>query len=245
MKSIVWVGADGVEWPLSGPGVRGVVLEDGGLGDVVGGFDGDTKAPRGVEFDVDLVFASDTRFGAHGEAWRIFSEFCEGCSAHRAGVFVLVDSERDVVELPCVVSRVPVLARPNLVSGAFRGSFRFWARGGVWLARRHATTSSVTVTNPGDVMVWPKIRWKGAGGQVTAPSGATFTLPPTKDYRIINLDPSSSCEVTDTHGTLDADLWRKLWGVFGEGVPVGEARTYTLPKGAEMMWSVGYFNPWR
>lgn len=244
-KRLVWVGADGVSWHLSGAGVRGVILEDNGFGDAVGGYDGNSKTPKPIEFEMTLAFTSDSKYGHHGEPSRIFNEFCEGCSSRVPGLLVIEDTEREQVSLPCLVTKLPVMARPNMRSGAFRGVFRFSSKGGVWRARRHDNANNVTVTNSGDVMVWPKILWKGAGGKITAPSGASFNLPEAKEWRMLNLDPATSCEVTDLRGILDPSLWKKLWGVFGEGVPVSESRMYQLPAGAELTWELGFFNPWR
>ena len=89
-------------------------------------------------------------------------------------------------------------------------------------------TETVTVTNHGDVNVWPKIRYKGAGGVVTNPSGAKFTLPRAADETIIDLNPQ----------TLRLD------GAFPESVPPGGTGVWVLPAGAQLEWTLGVADPW-
>lgn len=91
-----------------------------------------------------------------------------------------------------------------------------------------AGTGSVTVTNHGDVPVWPKIRYQGAGGAVTNPSGAKFTLPRATAETIIDLDPRML----------------RLDGAFPESVPPGGAGVWVLPAGAQLEWTLGVADPW-
>lgn len=117
--------------------------------------------------------------------------------------------------------------------------------GGLWWLEAQYADNIVTVTNFGDDTVWPEIEWKGAGGKVTLPSGATFALPPTQDARKISLKPRRSRYVVDSDGKHDEALWQKLRGVvLPEGVPVDESRTYEIPPGAVLSWRVGVVNPW-
>lgn len=91
-----------------------------------------------------------------------------------------------------------------------------------------AGTGEVTVTNHGDVSVWPKIRYKGTGGVVTNPSGAKFTLPRAAQETIIDLNPQ----------TLRLD------GAFPESVPPGGTGAWVLPAGAQLEWTLGVADPW-
>ncbi|WP_157108908.1 hypothetical protein [Corynebacterium aquilae] len=116
---------------------------------------------------------------------------------------------------------------------------------GVWWTDEIRGTGQVTVTNVGDVTVKPKIRWSGSGGQVTVPSGATFTLPPTQHARILDFDNKKSYQVTDERGVLDKPLWGRLGEVVKpEVVPVLGRREYRLPPGAELVWQLGVLDPW-
>lgn len=89
-------------------------------------------------------------------------------------------------------------------------------------------TGRVTVTNHGDVSVWPKIRYEGAGGVVTNPSGAKFTLPRATEETIIDLDPRVL----------------RLEGAFPESVPPGATGVWVLPAGAQLEWTLGVADPW-
>lgn len=105
---------------------------------------------------------------------------------------------------------------------------------------------NVTVTNSGDVPAHPKIRWGGAGGEVTLPSGATFTLPQVTAPRSISFDPLEMLAVRDDKGELDRETWLKLRGkALPESVPAGESRKFMIPSGASISWHVGVFDPWR
>lgn len=89
-------------------------------------------------------------------------------------------------------------------------------------------TGTVTVTNHGDVSVWPKIRYRGAGGVVTNPSGAKFTIPRAAEETIIDLNPKVL----------------RLEGAFPENVPPGATGVWVLPSGAQLEWTLGVADPW-
>ena len=114
--------------------------------------------------------------------------------------------------------------------------------GGVWSERLQAMTQSVTVTNYGDVPVWPEIAWSGAGGDVYLPSGASFRLPPVSGEHRVSLARGERGRVYGPAG-FDKDLTRTA-GAVGEATPVGESRVYRVPSGARLEWSVGVLDPW-
>lgn len=117
---------------------------------------------------------------------------------------------------------------------------------GCWWADPLTGTGVVTVTNSGDVPVKAQITWQGAGGEVTLPSGATFHLPPTPQRRTLLLSAAESMAVLTDTGDLDRPLWTQLRSVaVPEGVPPQQARTFTLPTGAQLTWQEGVLNPWR
>lgn len=89
-------------------------------------------------------------------------------------------------------------------------------------------TNTVTVTNHGDVPVWPIIRYEGAGGVVTTPSSATFTLPAMESEAIVDLNPMNL----------------RLDGAFPESVSPGGQGVWKLPAGAQLEWSIGVADPW-
>lgn len=116
---------------------------------------------------------------------------------------------------------------------------------GLWFESRSTTGNKVTVTNNGVCPVWPRIRWKGAGGALTLPSGGALTLPASSTERVLYLDPVESGVVVDTAGSVDERLWASVRSHFvTEPVPVGQTRVYQLPDGARAEWECGYNTPW-
>lgn len=111
---------------------------------------------------------------------------------------------------------------------------------GVWTVPLSGE-GTVTVTNYGDVPIWPEIVWEGAGGDVTLPSGASFTLPAVKEEHRVPLARSNSGRIF-RGDEYDRILTRKA-GVVGESVPRGEERDFTVPPGARLVWEIGVFDP--
>ncbi|HAT1360258.1 MULTISPECIES: hypothetical protein [Corynebacterium] len=105
-----------------------------------------------------------------------------------------------------------------------------------------ASEGSVTVTNYGDVPVWPEIVWDGPGGEVILPSGATFTLPAVDELHRLPLARSNSGRIFNAADEYDRDMSRKV-GAVGEMVPRGKERVYTIPDGARLEWEIGVFDP--
>lgn len=114
---------------------------------------------------------------------------------------------------------------------------------GCWFGSWDTGVNNVTVTNIGDVFIYPKIVWSGAGGSVFMPSGASFTLPATEQTRTLLLDPEESFAILDSEGDPDYPLMKIMGGtVLPEGVPKRKARTYQLPDGAELHWRSGFLD---
>lgn len=114
---------------------------------------------------------------------------------------------------------------------------------GAWLLSVDGQ-DTVTVTNYGDIPVWPKIVWEGAGGQVVLPSGAHFTLPEVDELHELSLSRQNSGFVRDKSGAVDRALTKQV-GAVGECVPRGKERTYQLPDGVRLLWDVGLLDPFR
>lgn len=114
---------------------------------------------------------------------------------------------------------------------------------GVWV-KPMSGMGSVTVTNHGDVPVWPTIAWDGAGGPVILPSGATFALPAVPSPRVVDLTRSSSGVVRDDSGRVDREVTRKLL-MIAECVPVGGTAKFTAPEGATLHWGIGVLDVFR
>lgn len=109
---------------------------------------------------------------------------------------------------------------------------------GVWLSRASAT-NSVSVTNWGDVPVWPEIVWKGNNQSVVLPSGVGFPLPYVMGTHRLPLDRRASGKAVgeESSSVVKTDA-------VGEMVPVGATRQYTVTSGARVEWSVGVLDPW-
>lgn len=115
-------------------------------------------------------------------------------------------------------------------------------RGGVWSRSYQSDKKSVTVTNLGDVPVWPTVEWEGSGGAVTLPSGATLELPAVDRPHFLPLARNKAGKVTSDRG-FEPEVTKKI-GAVGEQVPVGEERTFSLPGGAKLHWREGVLDPW-
>lgn len=109
---------------------------------------------------------------------------------------------------------------------------------GVWLSQASGK-GAVTVTNWGDVPVWPEIVWKGSSQSVVLPSGVRFSLPSVSGEYRLPLDRRASGKATSeaTGKVVKTDA-------VGEMVPVGATRQYTVTSGARVAWAVGVFDPW-
>lgn len=116
---------------------------------------------------------------------------------------------------------------------------------GMWVTGPLTGTGTVTVTNNGDFLTWPRIRWMGAP-TIRLPSGVNVQLPNAASERILSLNPETSHEVTHPGGTVDSDLSDITAQLtLGESVPEGRTRTYVLSDGATLEWTLAYLNPWR
>ncbi len=114
-----------------------------------------------------------------------------------------------------------------------------------WWTDWQSATGTVTVTNWGDLRVWPQIRWNGSPGTVTLPSGAKLSLPRAAEQRVVSLSMSQAGFVTDKDGASDFKLRQQMRGAYPEGIPAGEKRTYQVPQGATFEWQIGVLDPWR
>lgn len=112
------------------------------------------------------------------------------------------------------------------------------ADAGVWLSRASAT-NKVSVTNWGDVPVWPEIVWKGKDQSVVLPSGVGFSLPYVMGTHRLPLDRRASGKAVgeESSSVVKTDA-------VGEMVPVGATRRYTVTGGARVEWAVGVLDPW-
>lgn len=116
---------------------------------------------------------------------------------------------------------------------------------GLWWLPEQSGTGTVTLRNKGDVPVWVRIRWEGAGGAVTLPSGARFALPAVTAPHTLFLSRQHSLVVRDDRGVVDKPLWKQLRSALPEMVMPGKTGRYVLPAGASATWREGVLDPWR
>lgn len=252
---IVYESPFGDVWPLAA-GHRGVFIKENSLDDLCGDSEDVSTSPTGApgqQFDGLNVKAMTGTLGCWVQEWEgdsldeVSANFRSSWSRTQPGTLRAVSHTLGGVftQVRLAKSMPPLPVDLREVDG-YDLQFSVIADSGVWWMNPLTGTGTVTVTNPGDVPVYPRIRWKGAGGKVTLPSGASFTLPAAQESRIVSLDNADSCAVVDEKGVLDRALWRALHPtVMPEGIPVGQSRTYTLPDGSELLWNIGVFDPWK
>lgn len=114
----------------------------------------------------------------------------------------------------------------------------------LWAWDPVSARGSVTVTNPGDVFMWPELMWR-EGGKIILPSGLEYTLPAASSTAWASLNPFTSHEVTVAGAVDDAlsDALEKMH--LGEGVPEGTSRTYTTTGDVSIVWAPQQADPWK
>lgn len=243
----------GLWWDFTRDWVAGI--KAGGIDDLVGSTVDVTAAPLGAPGQLVLSQQGDVTTGSV-----VFH--CRG-DGHRDAGQVAADLRRAFSPLISRRSMLRVESPMGAVDGWVRRNGRMpapvqdpsWDEmvldvqvplvldSGVWLAPVVVDDGSVVVANSGDVPVWVSIRWDGAGGKVTLPSGATFMLPPVAEQRVLHLRKTPT--VLDVAGVRDEALWRQLRPVMPEMVPVGEVREFTVPTGARVEYRLGVLDPWQ
>lgn len=155
-------------------------------------------------------------------------------------------AQADVWELPFRLS-APLATPASIPKAGARIVVNGISPSGVWTKNYSRTLpqgGNVTVTNKGDVPIWPTFEWEGAtGGQITMYSGATFRVQGSIDgkYTLPMVRSNSGRVFRD--GNYDPEATKKT-NLIGECVPVGEMRFYSFDFPATLSWKEGVFNPW-
>ena len=170
------------------------------------------------------------------QAWR---EFRRAWSTRTPGTLELFVDDRQAIPATLQVRLSAPLPFPATVprTGA-RIPVGIIADGGLWNQPEQTGHGTVTITNTGDVTLWPAITAGPTGGTVTLPSGAGFTLQPgnTVDF--------AGGTVTMRASAADTTPPPAPPGAVAEGVPPGQARTYTAAADATITWSMKVLDPW-
>lgn len=251
MVEYVWVSPWGQSWDLS-TGGQGVFIEQGGYEDLPRARvqrRGVEVAGRAGRLPTDLVIpAADGSFtvSCFAEGARsvgeVESRFKAAFSHHQAGWLVVKGWPGGALRLRAELVEFSAPTRQAEHGSFTRLTVNIHAPKALYM-QGHAGRGVVALHNTGDNVVFPRVRWQEAG-DVVMPSDAVISLPEVPGPRVLELDPLESCVVVDEDGQVDHQVWG-TFPVFPEGVPVGEARTYTVPDGAMLLWDIGYTNPWK
>lgn len=176
----------------------------------------------------------------------LWAQWREDWSLDQDGTLIFEDTHPlGVLTIPARLDGVPLGVGKDLRDeNAVDIDMPVFCHSGVFQTYPVRTTGEVDNT-VGKVPVWGEIEWEGAGGEVTAPSGAVFTLPSTAERRRLLLDPSESCAVTTLDGIVDTTLSdRVAHTVYPETCPPGAQTRWVLPAGAEFNYQLGVLDPW-
>lgn len=114
------------------------------------------------------------------------------------------------------------------------------ALGGGWLAPERTGTGTVVIDNPGDVDIYPEIRWR-AQTTVTLQSGSTIELPTVASERRLKTNPDDAYAVITAAGVPDPETANRLT-VNAEAIPKRQSRTIKTGT-ARVAWRPLYWDP--
>lgn len=246
-------------WWIAAAGARdGVVLQRGGIAGLVGQVEETPLAGWGVPGQVvdvqqvgamlgtlvvDLYPADGMPVAAVSSAWR--SSWSR--SPDSAGLLAIASPTMGplTTRVRLADSLPPLTVDPAELPQIEGLSMQVVCDDGVWWQAERSEFGEVTISNDGDVRVWPRIEWEQAC-EVTMPSGVVLALPAVSGPRVLDLDQAESLVVTDLDGEIDRAVWQAVAPlVMPEGVPPGATRTYQTTGGALVRWQRGYLDPWR
>lgn len=259
MYRIKYISPEGKEWGLSTESHQGVFLIEGGLDGLVGS--------SGDSVTTSTLLTGQRFHGVHTEPMTgsltcqiaplsgdkvsdVMRRFRGAWSRHVPGTLIIEDDDLGIFRANVRLSEsiAAPFKQPD-DNSSIECVIPLIADEGVWLFRHDSKTDKdgvVKVKNWGDTQLTVRISWKGSGGQVTLPSGATFTLPETSEERILWLDNNKSLMVTDVDEKIDRELWKTVsYQALAETVPMGEEKVFKIPDGAVLIWDVATFDPWR
>lgn len=118
---------------------------------------------------------------------------------------------------------------------------------GCWRGETTRHTGEVVIHNPGDLPLWPRVRWQGNSAvTVTAPGVGQVELPRTGNrVAVLDTDPAKASMIT-VGGEPAPDLWRRLRGrVFPQPIPPRGKATWVFGGGATGMVTPLFTSMWR
>lgn len=252
---ITFIPATGERLVLLQPGGSDTDISYGGISGMVGEFDVSTKNAVGMPGQVvttrnlkpmkgTLEILGDTRGGRTIE--EIESQIRQAFTQDEEGVLVLERDSRP--RLRCRARADGAIPPPREVLEDAQDTelkVSLIADIGAWYRDRVSQSGTVTITNTGDIFLWPTIAWESAG-TLTLPSGLVYSLPAVSGLHRLSLDPFTSHEVLRPDGTVNeaaTALTEVMW--LGEGVPKGQTRTYKTTGGVRVEHALIIRDPWK
>lgn len=211
-----------IEYPtVEAPGVAGAIAHPEDW----------TVAPLEMRF---TLVAKTTKAWSVARSW---------FSSRNKGTLAVTNPNRKVstsVRLAAAIPSLGLSPRPGS-----RIPVTLVADSGLWWEERNSTPTRrvVDVANDGEVPIAPTIVWSGNGGDVTLPSGATFTLPPTTDTAYLSLASENSGVVKDAAGIENEHLTAAAQAV-AERVQPATTGKFTIPESVYLVWNIGRCDPW-
>lgn len=256
MYTIIYTSPNGVVWRLDSAGyASGVTLISGGVIDLSAvitpnvskalGQPGQRLLGGEIEPIVGSLTVQLTPTGTQTlssvlAAWRA------GWSQLVAGTLSIVSEKFGVLSSPCrLAAPLPAPTADPDDSYGLQLEMQVALDSGCWFTDWLTGSGRVTITNPGDTWIFPKISWTGSG-EVILPSGVRFTLPQVSTMRVCSLSLAEQLRVVDSRGVEDDHLWQQMLAIgFAEGVPPGKTAVFQVPDNATLSWRVGFTDPWK
>lgn len=250
----------GKVWNLGQPTGRGALLVKGGITGLVGKRDDSLTTVPGYPgayregYTVPLMTGSlrlSIRGANQSERAEVYHEFREVFASLKPAKLLLDFGDSNVVWCDLVLDGA-IDAPEERVEDAYflQLSVPVKCFAGSWFQTVIKTGHLVTVTNFGDAVAYPRIKWEGASLEVSTPSGVTFTVNGGGDgVKTIYLDNSRSLAVFNSSGELVQDAWRDAINkAVAEGVPPGESVIYRISAGdntPELQLDLPILDPFR
>lgn len=255
MIDITYTSPQGQAFQIGNHLHQGVFIKEAGISGLVGAFEETSFSTVGTPGHTVTglnVKPISAQIELHITEWggdsveEIFTRWRNAWSVHSSGTMTILSSIGPLSTPVKLAAPMPDLESDLRDATGYGLRMSVTGNTGIWSTHTVGAEGTVTVTNPGDVTVWPKITWSGQGGQVTLPSKATFELPATVDQKTLWLNNAEACLVTSANGDVDTDMWKQLREtVMPEGIPPAASAEFTLSQGARLEWNLGFLDPWR
>lgn len=192
---------------------------------------------------------STVKLGIHAEDTpliEVHARFERGVAAVQESLLDVTVDGKGTVQAPVLVSltdpdKSP--ATPGLMGVHVDATMK--SLQGCWLGLPEEHTGQVLITNPGDLPIWPTVRWTGADAAVTAP-GIGRVMLPNAGGRVAELETNPEVASRVRVDGMDApDLWRGMRGrLFPLPIPGFSTATWAFD-GCVGITRSAHSTPWR